>query len=932
MQEGSEEADDSISASSNSAQFELPEYILKNLTPTRRSNSKDKNHRIRKLQIIKSKTFKLKKRSQTINQKIRTLRLHREIISNKIAEDLSDNLQRANERRMAFLAERREKARKVQLTSLKLPIVLPLPLSMEILTPSESRQNGVEFSVENIKDVIIIQKRVKKYILLQNINQFRAFNVSTRLTRMTYSEALLLLNPQTEFVKTTVSILRNLNLPDILPRQKYKSFLYSLIMIADYKDSLIHHTHSGFNTNISDKNINNLANSVSLLLFKLAETMIIRFVEFVHSEPKEIENPWSLPKLKLCKSWKVYHFLFQIFRSLHFNNCMVIINDALEIVQKQLLVCQAIEIEMQRKKYVSNHKYLSKLSQVFNFSGTEWAYFGEDSVGFIDNLKLRVFDKTIPERPKVRASIEVLEALDNLVENPTNHSIVFDNLVFHIPPKIPINKWRKYCVQVYRTKKRKINQNRYGIPKQLKSGFFNKNSQNTPSNLYIENVFRDLGMDSIHTKYEVLRCDKDLHLFLANFDFIVSDTFLILFEYCIKFEDSNNSEGFDIAIAQFRTLKNSYQVARYNTHKELLQYFKLHFFCLSHLASIGPHILDFVPNSCSGFIDILNTLQNISPEDFEVFINFYEELEILIMNLWLNRCKNNSEEKIKTFENICQFLSKKNFKIENGTNSPHLRFPLFYKFLSQYDSNFDRHLLLYSSIIDSTFEYPGFESSSMNASSFRYFKLVYINSIMNNLWNHNSKYDPDYSTNEFNVFFKDEIKVLITKSRVLLISNCVLHLIFNFYYKESADNQEDKNFKTVSIRKMANTIIEFFSENTNSPEIGFFLHDVVKAHTNETLKLHIHDLICYVHKEYVKLIEYDGESLLKMTLTGKFVSLINADPMSSEFEYLLNGNFKFFTLQTRLIIAEINEILNEIYELYSPLLNWIYRDIGEPSF
>lgn len=926
MQEGSEEADDSVSASSTSTLFELPEYILKNLTPTKGSNSKDKNHRIRKLQIIKSKTLKLKKRSQTINQKIRDLRLHREIISNKIAEDLSDNLQRANERRMAFLAKRRERARKVQLTSLKLPIVLPFP------TSSKSRQNEIEFAVGDIKDVVIIQRSIKKYILLRNVNQFRAFNVSKSLTQMTYSEALLLLNPQTEFVKTTVSILRNLDLPDILPRQKYKSFLYSLIMIADYKDSLIHHTHSGFNTNISDKNVNNLANSVSLLLFKLAENMICKFVEFVYSDPKEIENPWSLPKLKLCKSWKVYHFLFQIFRRLHFDNCMIIISDALEIVQKQLLVCQAIEIEMQRDKYVNNHKYLSRLSQVFNFSGTEWTYFGEDSVMFINNLKLRVFDKAIPARPKVRASIEVLEELDNIVESTNNHSITFDHLVFNIPPKIPINKWRKYWIQTYRTKKRTLNQNRYRIPTQLKSGFFNVNSQNMPSNIYIENVFRDLGIDSIHTKYEVLRGENDLHLFLADFDFIVSDTFLILFEYCIKFEDSNNSEGFDIAITQFRTLKNSYQIARYNTHRELLQYFKLHFFCLSHLASIGPHILDFVPNSCSGFIDILNNLDHISPEGFEVFINFYEELEILIMNLWLNRCKNNSEEKIKAFENICQFISKKNFKIENGTNSPHLRFPLFYKFLLQYDSDFDKHLMLYNSIIDSTFEYPNFESSSMNESSFRYFRQIYINFILDNLWNHDSKYDPDYSTNEFDVFFKEEIKVLITKCRVLLISNCVLHLIFNFYHKEeSADCQKYKYLNTVSIRKIADIIIRFFSENVNVPEISLFLYNIVEAHTDEILKLHIHDLIFYVHKEYVKLIEYDAESLLRMTLTGKFVKLINADPLSTEFEYLLKGNFKYFMIQTRQLVAEINEILREIYELYSPLLNWIYRDIGEPN-
>lgn len=931
MQESSEEANDSISTSSTSTLLELPEYILRNLTPTKRSNSKDKNHRIRKLQIIQSKTLKLKKRSQTIHQKIQNLKLHQEIISNKIAEDLSDNLYRANERRMAFLAKRRERARKLQLTSLKLPIVLPL--SEEPIACPKNGGNRKEFVVGDIQSIIIIQKRIKKHILLRNINHFKAFQVSTRLTQMTYNETLLLLKPLTEFTKTTVAILRNLNLPDILPQQKYKSFLYSLIMIADYKDSLIYHTHSGFNTNISDRNINNLANSVSLLLFKLAETVIHKFSEFIYSDLNEIEDPWSLPKLKLCKSWKVYHFLFQIFRSLHFNNCMVIINDALEIVQKQLLASQAIEIEMQREKYADNHKYLYKLSQVFKFSGTEWAYFGEDPRSFVNNIKLQVFDKALPERPKVKASIEVLEGLDNITESPSNHSIIFERLIFNVPPKIPINKWRKYWVQQYRAEKRMNINNRYGIPNTLKSGFFNLNYQNTSSNIYVENVFRDLDMASTHSKYESLRGEKDLHLFLTDFDFIVSDIFLILYEYCIKFENINNSEGFDIAITQFRTLKNSYQVAKSSTHKELLQYFKLHFFCLSHLASIGPFVLDFVPNACSGFIDILNHLQQVSPNEFEVFINFYEELEILGMNLWVNKCKNDSIKKTKSFENVCLFISRKNFKIENGTNSPHLRFPLFYNFLSRYDNDFDRHFLLYSSIIDSTFEYPDFESFLVNALSLRYFRHIYINSILGNLWNRNSKYDPDYLTNEFNVFFKEEMKVLSIKCRVLLISDCVLHLILNFYSKAeiSLNGQHYMKFKGVSIQKMADIIIRYFSENINPPDIGVFISNLIGAHTEEDLNLNIDHLISYVYKEYNTLIEQDGYSLLKRTLTDKFVKLINTDPISTEFECLLKGNFKYFTIPTRQIIDEINEILEEIYDLYSPLLNWIYKDIGEPT-
>ena len=931
MQDSSEEANDSISMSSTSTLFELPEYILRNLTPAKKSDSKDKNHRIRKLQIIQSKTLKLKKRSQTIQRKIQNLRLHQELISNKIAVNLSDNLHRANDRRMAFLAKRRERARKVQLNSLRLPVVLPL--SVESIAFPKNGESRIEFAIGDIQSIIIIQRSIKKYVLLLNVNHFKTFQVSKRLTQMTYNEILLLLKPLTEFTKTTVSILRNLNLPDILPQQRYKSFLYSLIMIADYKDSLIHHTHSGFNTNISDRNMNNLANSVSLLLFKLADSVLNKFTEFIHSDLNEIRDPWSLPKLELCKSWKVYHFLFQAFRTLHFNNCMVIINDAMEIANKQLLVCKAIEIEIQRERYANNHKYLYKLSQVFNFSSTEWAYFGEDPDTFINNIKLQVFDKILPERPKVKAGVEVLEGLDNIIESSSNHSIIFGRHIFNIPPKIPINKWRKYWIQQYRAEKRINIRNRYGIPNTLRSGFFNLNHQTTLSNIYIENVFRELGMVSIHNKYESLRLEKDLHLFLTDFDLIVSDVFLILFEYCIKFEDSNNSEGFDIAITQFRTLKNSYQVANPNTNEELLQYFKLHFLCLSHLASIGPFVLDFVPIACSGFIDILNNLKQVSLNEFEVFINFYEELEILVMNLWVNKCKNDSIKKIKSFENVCQFISKKNFKIENATNSPHLRFPLFYNFLSRYDRDFDRHVLLYNSIIDSTFEYPDFESFLVNASSLRYFRHIYINSILDNLWNCNNNYDPDYSTNEFNVFFKEEMKVLIIKCRALLISDCVLHLILNICSKAktSLNTQQNQNLKGVNILKMADIIVRYFSENINAPDIDAFIYKIIDDHFEIDLSLDIDILVSYVHKEYNTLIEKDGYSLLKQTLTEKFVKLINTDPISTEFEYLLKGNFKYFSIPTRQVIAEINEILEEIYDLYSPLLNWIYKDIGKPT-
>ena len=46
---------------------------------------------------------------------------------------------------------------------------------------------------------------------------------------------------------------------------------------------------------------------------------------------------------------------------------------------------------------------------------------------------------------------------------------------------------------------------------------------------------------------------------------------------------------------------------------------------------------------------------------------------------------------------------------------------------------------------------------------------------------------------------------------------------------------------------------------------------------------------------------------------------------------LIEGKLHIFYDSTRQIIDEINEILEEIYDLYSPLLNWIYKDIGEPT-
>lgn len=926
MKENSEEANDSFSASSTSTLFDLPENILRNLTPIKKSNFKEKKHRIRKQQIIQTKTHKLKKRSEIINRKIESLKINQEILSNRIAKNLSENLRLANERRMAFLEKKRERARRVQFTKLRLPIALSSPLKVTTI-----EENCVENVSKDVRSVIIIQRNIKKHLLLLNVNYFKQLHLLSKVQNMSYTETLQLLNSLTEFTKITISVLRNLGMPDILPNQKYKSFFYSLILVADYKDSLIEHIHSGFNTNIADKNMNNLVNSISLLLFKLAKLVLERFIEFINCDERDIIHPWSIPKLKFCKSWRIYHFLFQIFRTMHFDNCVVIINDALGIVQNQLRVCSNPEINIQRENYVKNQRFLAKISQVFQFSGTEWAYFGQDSSKFINNIKSQVFNRLVPERPKVSASLEVFHQLNNVVNSPSNHIISFNQFTFAVPPKISIYDWRKYWIRQYSRQENKIENNQYGIPNKLKSGFFNSLNLTNSLNIYVEDIFRDLDIKSIHDKYDSLLQEINLREFIIEFDIIVCDSFLLLFEYCINFNDYQNSEGYEIAMSQYTKLKNSYQVSNYNNQKELLQYFKLHFFCLSHLASLGPFVLNFVPNSCSNFIDKIQSIENASIDSFEDFVIFYKELEILIMNLWLRKCKFDNIESIKQFENVCQFISNKNYKIENGTNSPHLRFPLFYNYLMKYGTDFDKHIILYRSIIKSYFEYPNLETFTRIEPSFKYFQNVFINYVLKVI-SYPKEQQYDALNNEFYEFFREDTKAVVRKCNLIFLSNCVLNLILNYYSSTETNIHGNlgEAFNGTTIQRCTEILMDYFthSKDQDIAEVIFRLHGT--DFNGGSLNLGIEHLIVYVRREYAKILEGNNYSLLKTTLLAKFEKLLKVNSSSLEFQYLLRGNFRHFTTQTMLAISELNEITNEIYGLYSPLLNWIYKDIGEP--
>lgn len=926
MDGGLDDLDNEFS-NSQPSNFQLPPDILGNLTPIRRKNRVGPCT-ARRNAFIENRRMCLKERSRIITERVRELKQRRDLFSKRLAKNLTSNLAVAKERRYKILEARRERARRHFLRHESHQVTSKGGCSNLIMKAPNKIPVFTEYDPTSLQ---VIRKAFKRTLLVKHSTLIKKSKFFEMLPRMSYNQTLAIMKNDSELVISIVSLLRLFELPDVMPKRLYRSFLYSFIMIADYMNSIVTHSHGGFNSNGSDKKRNNLTNSLALLSYKLALVVINDFRSLVYSSIDDQVNPWCEQKLKLSKSWRYYHFFFLLYKGIHYENCISILDEALNIVENQLEILQNDTAILKHKEfYLSNMKLLNHISNKVDLFRYDWDYFGLSQNYILKEVIMILENLDRPQEILIRIDISTLQNILTPCKNYSYQNIKYNEYSFRIPPQISIFHWRKYWVEVYKDLKKDRHQPM--VPHVMKAGLIQMSNDFNHFKLDILSISKKINEVNLHNKYDSLRNNMAAGFIFGDIITIMVDSASLYLEYVSKIEYRN----IDRSSLETATEWNFFKEHAENLKKESANFdytaWKSAVRLFLEMIKTGSSISRAVVSHFEGIVGELS-LQRDEKNSIAKFIDALEEFEVLIMNLWLQKCNLESSENIKIFENVCQFASKNKFKIELGTNSPQLRFPRFYQFLIDNDDKFLNYFSNYGSMINASFTYPDLRSDQFDHKAFNYFKSIYARFVLQSPLEYSCYSDllNRYgSLNEFNDLFREDMQLLLDKIHILIKSSTLFHLTINFYSAQLLENSNITYLSLISRSKLSQAVKAHFVKKANFTVME--LENIVRSGlSRQDIPLYIDSLWTYYRKQKTHGQKSTAnERQLSQLFSSKLAVYLALPSESNILRNIISGNFHDFQELALQILSDFRFFTIVNYELYSPLLNWIYRDIGEP--
>lgn len=913
---------------SQPSNFQLPPDILRNLTPIRKKN-RVRPCTTRRNAFIENRRMCLEERSRIISERVRELKQRRDLFSKRLAKNLTNNLAVAKERRYKLLEAKRERARRHFLQNESQQVA-----SKEICSSrSVEAPNKIPVSPDyDSASLAVIRKAFKRTLLVKHSKLIKESKFFEMLPEMSYRQTLTLMKHDSKLVMSVVSLLRLFNLPDVMPKRLYRSFLYSFIMIADYMNSIATHNHGGFNSNGSNKKRNNLTNSLALLSYKLALLVINDFKSLVYSSIDDQLNPWCEQKLKLSKSWRYYHFFFLLYKSIHFENCISILDEALDIVENQLEILQNNDTSILKHRdfYLSNMKLLNHISNKVDLFKYDWDYFGLSQDYFLKEVIMILENLHRPQEILIRIDVNTLQNIHKPIKNSSYQNIKYNEYTFRIPPQISILHWRKYWVEVYKDFKKDQHQNM--VPSVVKAGLIQVSNNSNDFKLDILSISQKINEVNLHSKYDDLRNNMATRFIFGEIITVMVDNASLYLEYVSKME----YRDIDRSSHETATKWNFFKKNAENLKKESANFdykaWKSTVSLFLEMIRAGSSINESVVKN---FEDIVRELSLQRGEKNLVvsFIDALEEFEVLVMNLWLQKCNIRSSENLKIFENVCQFASENKFKIELGTNSPQLRFPRFYQFLMDNDDKFLSHFSNYGSMINASFAHPNLHSNEFDQKASNYFRVIYAKFVLRSPLEYsycNELLGRYGSINEFTDLFKGDIQALLNNIHILIKSSTLFHLTISFYSTQFLGNSGISYLSLISKGKLSRAVKTHFVEKECVTVLE--LENIVRAgFSRQDVPLYIDSLLAYYRKQ--KTSDHNSttnEKQISQLFSSKLAAFLALPSESNILRNLLSGNFHTFQELALQILSDFHFFTIVNYELYSPLLNWIYRDIGEP--
>ncbi|KAK6459179.1 uncharacterized protein RJT20DRAFT_13789 [Scheffersomyces xylosifermentans] len=861
--------------------FQPPPYILKNLTPVKKTKTKRdySEHHNRRAQYLSNKQELLKHRALKINQKINEVKAQRYQEVQSQIENLNNNLKMVNSRRQQYLRFVSERAgsflnkqlprRKSLVSSRQLPLQ---PKRNTRLSTSKPLVLEKRFDSTNLQ---VLQRMLKSALYDRNL---KILNDSRFLHRFTlfnsdysFAEGVRSLSRSSAIKNALVYILKYFDVPDpLMTSEPYSGFLYAFILIADYHDCVNDGSiHPGFNCNLENNEHENcLNNFIWLLVYKHANEMIDNFKQVLKV---------GYATTAFLESWQNYAFLLAILKRRHFGNIKLILQQSIDLTAELIELLGDDEAGVNRKSKLELEKQL--LEKYPSFRAQD-IFESPESTNFLTTVNLELHQ--ILGNPASTRSYPRIYSTSRVVR--------YQNSWFSIPmvSSMRESEWRKYWFKKFS----RGNHDRM-FPESIRSGHVSTKTKYAKSRemLDVEDILTEVKGKSQESHIE--RCKSHLHMGL-KMKTIYDELFQYYKSYSETYLDNYDPDNIE------RILDSLFN----EDGKELSKHYFTLIDNLLEKPISGSSIVRF-PSNWRELLD--------NEDKFEELADLIQEFEKSVANLWINECKIDSFEMFKRFENVVCLVKAPNFgKLKSSffTNSPNLLFPKFYAFLKRL-TNANMNDLVNMSTLHACMETPRVYGNEHNESAKKYFSSIYSDLI--------TRKDTHYfEENELNkVYLFDLLKIhrMVIK---LVGGNTGLMLVSSFYSTLTIDN--------IAVIAKFQPIAAFndIYEVASNPDR---LLQTLQEKLPKWFGRSIQDLNFDSFKAYF-LRNHDRIFSL---LVQKFTTLckMQADTVTSQ--QILQGNFRFCQQHTEAIVHEISALTAYIYKVYGPLLNWIYKDLGSPG-
>lgn len=602
----------------------------------------------RKQASLREKSAILRRKNEDILAKAREARMRQQTLESVAGAHMLMRFSKATERRMRHLDEIRERARNLRRFE-KERLGLRKTSNMNNFDHSKVEQNVgkqndriVCFPYDDDK-VRTVQRAIRRQNLrkvIQNLEKSH-FILAILEKQVSFPQAVCMVRTKGCNIADLENLLRCLRLPPL--GNGYSWFLYAIVLLSDFHDSLQGHfgTHPGFNVNVSPNSGENAVSvHLPILLYHSAVRLFCLLEQITTQHLEDIFQPFSSSRLRLARAWRTYHYFFAVYKQNHRNALRKIAGQALDIASTHQRILALRTGHKETGIAMFFERSLVSLNIWRNPSS--WATIGIDPEQLCSEIR-QISAKSEKGPYEISYDPTQLHGLSSCV------TIQQGEMSFSIPPNVPVLTWRQFWFLKFREPK----------SPSLRSG----------RGAYAISTTEVSGDEMMELRRKTLRKTRSPELTLKQSEAKLRSVFDGYLEFC---EHIGDTDEFRKVGQNYNELYSLYQIETIANKQLTEKYFR-------PLLLLTVELLQFAGVERSQMKALLDADFSLESFAYDLVV-VCESLETTLFVKWMHWCRPRNHQQFILFENTYQ-LTGIQCRANLGTDFPHLRFGLFYHFV-----------------------------------------------------------------------------------------------------------------------------------------------------------------------------------------------------------------------------------------------------------